>query len=110
MAKLILKADSPEQELELHKDLTEYDLRKSEPDKANAYIELQREADREAHKRKGRSQSEAAAERVKKVRRLYDEYKAANQFKFVQGIKDAIADELKVHPKTVEKHLKESKK
>ena len=106
MAKLILKADSPEQELKLHQGLVEHSARKILAAAGNPHFELQTEGNQRRQDKKAKKRTA----NIEKACRLYDQYRADDEKLQVKAIKLRIAQEVGVSIKSVERYLRESKK
>jgi cysteine synthase len=106
MAKLILKADSPEQELELHQGLEEHSARKILAAAGNQHFELQKEGNQRRQDKKAKKRTA----NIEKACRLYDQYRADDPHAQEKTIKYKIARELGKSIRTVESYLKAGRK
>lgn len=102
MAKLILKADSPEQELKLHQGLEEHFARKILAAAGNQHFELQTEGNQRRQDKKAKKRTA----NIEKACRLYDQYRADDPHAQEKTIKRKIARELGKSIKTAERYLK----
>ena len=106
MAKWQVESNDKKQELKVAQVARKIILRGICATEGIPYFEDQEEANRvQQH-----NNSNEAAARKKKVRRLYDQYRADDENLQVKAIKLRIAQEVGVSIKSVERYLRESKK
>jgi hypothetical protein len=106
MAKLILKADTPERELELHHGLEEHSARKILAAAGNRKYDLEKEINQSRQKRTAKKRSA----NIEKACRLYDQYRTDDPHAPEKTIKYKIARELGKSIRTVESYLKAGRK